>query len=98
MLRRLQSRLPGQGSSRPGCVRCDALQGRFYEHEVFWEEAPIFDTTVDAPVIGYLAALAPAQKWWLAAEQFSRYPLVPAPGEPSDSTPQPPAGGQVELF
>jgi hypothetical protein len=49
-----------------GCVHCDALQGRMYEHEVAWEQAPLFETEV--PVEAWLAENedepALLKRWW----------------------------------
>jgi hypothetical protein len=37
------SKTMGEAYLSNGCVHCDALQGRFFDHELFYDATPVFD-------------------------------------------------------
>lgn len=60
------SRTEGQRYLSNGCIHCDALQGRFFEHEVAYDAHPIFsvDVLFDEQWASHLEDRESIDKWW----------------------------------
>lgn len=60
------SRTVGQPYLSNGCIHCDALQGRFFEHEVAYDARPIFsvDVLFDDRWVSHLDDREALDKWW----------------------------------
>lgn len=60
------SRMEGQPYLSNGCIHCDALQGRFFDHEVAYDAHPIFsiDVLFDDQWVSHLEDREAIDKWW----------------------------------
>ncbi len=60
------SRTEGQPYLSNGCIHCDALQGRFFDHEVAYDARPVFsvDVLFDDRWISHLEDREAIDKWW----------------------------------
>lgn len=60
------SRTEGQSYLSNGCIHCDALQGRFYDHEVAYDAQPVFsiDVLFDDGWASHLEEREVIDKWW----------------------------------
>ena len=60
------SRTEGQPYLSNGCIHCDALQGRFFDHEVTYDAHPIFsiDVQFDNRWVSHLEDREAIDKWW----------------------------------
>lgn len=60
------SRTVGQAYLSNGCVHCDALQGRFFDHEVAYDAQPVFtvDVLFDYRWTAHLENREAIDKWW----------------------------------
>lgn len=60
------SRTEGQPYLSNGCIHCDALQGRFFDHEVAYDAHPIFsiDVLFDDRWASHLEDREAIDKWW----------------------------------
>lgn len=60
------SRTEGQSYLSNGCIHCDALQGRFFDHEVAYDAHPIFsvDVLFDDRWVSHLEDREAIDKWW----------------------------------
>ncbi len=61
-----RSRTVGETYLSNGCVHCDALQGRFFDHEVAYDAKPIFsvDVLFDDRWASHLEDREAIDKWW----------------------------------
>jgi competence protein CoiA len=60
------SRTEGQRYLSNGCIHCDALQGRFFDHEVAYDAHPIFsiDVLFDDRWVSHLEDREAIDRWW----------------------------------
>lgn len=60
------SRTEGQPYLSNGCIHCDALQGRFFDHEVAYDAQPVFsiDVLFDDRWVSHLEDREAIDKWW----------------------------------
>lgn len=60
------SRTEGQPYLSNGCIHCDALQGRFFDHEVAYDAQPVFsvDVLFDDGWVSHLEDREAIDKWW----------------------------------
>ncbi|SPD46720.1 protein of unknown function [Cupriavidus neocaledonicus] len=60
------SRTEGHPYLSNGCIHCDALQGRFFDHEVAYDAHPIFsiDVLFDDRWVSHLENREAIDKWW----------------------------------
>jgi hypothetical protein len=60
------SRTEAQSYLSNGCIHCDALQGRFFDHEVAYDAHPIFsiDVLFDDRWASHLEDREAIDKWW----------------------------------
>lgn len=60
------SRTEGRSYLSNGCIRCDALQGRFFDHEVAYDAQPVFsvDVLFDDRWVSHLEDCEAIDKWW----------------------------------
>lgn len=60
------SRTVGESYLSNGCIHCDALQGRFFDHEVAYDAQPVFsvDVLFDARWVSHLEDREAIGKWW----------------------------------
>lgn len=60
------SRTEGQPYLSNGCIHCDALQGRFFDHEVAYDAHPVFsiDVLFDDRWVSHLEDREAIDKWW----------------------------------
>ena len=60
------SRTEGQSYLSNGCIHCDALQGRFFDHEVAYDAQPVFniDVLFDDRWVSHLEDREAIDKWW----------------------------------
>lgn len=60
------SRTEGRPYLSNGCIHCDALQGRFFEHEVAYDAEPVFsvDVLFDERWVSHLEDREAMDKWW----------------------------------
>jgi hypothetical protein len=59
------SKTMGEAYLSNGCVHCDALQGRFFDHELFYDATPVFD--IEALVESWFIQEETAKefnRWW----------------------------------
>lgn len=54
-----------------GCAHCDAIMGRFYDHEVAWDSQPIFEVEayLDGQWATQLKHIESLDVWWFEEEQ-----------------------------
>ena len=66
-----RSRTVGETYLSNGCVHCDALQGRFFDHEVAYDAKPIFsvDVLFDDRWASHLEDREAIDKWWFDDRQ-----------------------------
>lgn len=60
------SRTVGESYLSNGCVHCDALQGRFFDHEVAYDAQPVLsvDVLFDDRWVAHLEDREAIDKWW----------------------------------
>jgi hypothetical protein len=60
------SRTEGQPYLSNGCIHCDALQGRFFDHEGAYDAQPVFsvDVLFDDRWVSHLEDREAIDKWW----------------------------------
>ena len=60
------SRTEGRPYLSNGCIHCDALQGRFFDHEVAYDAQPVFsvDVLFDDHWVSHLEDRVAIEKWW----------------------------------
>lgn len=61
-----------------GCIHCDALQGRFFDHEVAYDAQTVLsvDVLFDDRWVSHLENREAIEKWWFddrLARIFHRY-------------------------
>jgi hypothetical protein len=60
------SRTEGRTYLSNGCIHCDALQGRFFDHEVAYDAQPVFsvDVLFDDRWVSHLEDREAIDRWW----------------------------------
>ena len=65
-VKRRYSKTVGDGYLSNGCFHCDALQGRFFDHNYFYDQTPAFtsETLLTSELVDMLEIGSDVYRWW----------------------------------